>query len=151
MPDIAVTVTDDDSPGLFLLQPTIFSSLSENGGSGNFLVKLNVQPTGGDVTVTITSNPTGVFTVNDTDTGTTGDQNTLTFTDMTWATVQTVTITAVNDDIDNAGDERAAAITFDPSGADYGGVPSLVVALTAEDDDTRRGHRVRYGDNRSRG
>ena len=70
VPDIAVTVRDDDSPSLGLFQPSLFSSLSEDGGSGNFRVNLNVQPTGGDVTVTITSNPTGVFTVNDTDTGT---------------------------------------------------------------------------------
>ena len=138
VPDIAVTVRDDDSPSLGLFQPSLFSSLSEDGGSGNFRVNLNVQPTGGDVTVTITSNPTGVFTVNDTDGGTTGNQNTLIFSDTTWNTGQTVTITAVNDDIDNAGDEREAVITFDPSGADYeSGVPSLTVTITAEDDDTR--------------
>ena len=60
------------------------------------------------------------------------------FSDTTWNTGQTVTITAVNDDIDNAGDERAAVITFDPSGADYeSGVTSLTVAITAEDDDDR--------------
>ena len=138
VPDIAVTVRDDDSPSLGLFQPSLFSSLSEDGGSGNFRVNLNVQPTGGDVTVTITSNPTGVFTVNDTDGGTTGNQNTLIFSDTTWNTGQTVTITAVNDDIDNAGDEREAVITFDPSGADYeSGVPSLTVTITAEDDDDR--------------
>ena len=137
MSTIAVTVRDDDSPSLGIIGGSFgFNDFSEDGGEGSFTVGLSVQPTGGDVTVTITSNRTGVVTV-DTDTVTTGDQNTLTFTDMTWSTPQTVTVTAVNDDIDNPLDRRIARLTLTPSGADYEGITPHTIAYRVRDDDTR--------------
>ena len=137
MSTIAVTVRDDDSPSLGVIGGSFgFNDFSEDGGAGSFTVGLSVQPTGGDVTVTITSNRTGVVTV-DTDTVTTGDQNTLTFTDMTWNTAQTVTVTAVNDDIDNPLDRRIARLTLTPSGADYEGITPHTIAYRVRDDDTR--------------
>ena len=137
MSTIAVTVRDDDSPSLGIIGGSFgFNDFSENGGEGSFTVGLSVQPTGGDVTVTITSNRTGVVTV-DTDTVTTGDQNTLTFTDMTWSTPQTVTVTAVNDDIDNPLDRRIARLTLTSSGADYEGITPHTIAYRVRDDDTR--------------
>ncbi len=45
-----------------------------------------------------------------------------------------MSVTAVNDSIDNVPD-RTATITLDPSGADYGNVPDATCAFTAIDNE----------------
>ena len=106
-----VTIEDDDEHGLEISDTTV--SVDEDGGTATYKVSLTSKPTG-NVTVTVTSNATGVATV-DTSYRPDGNQNTLTFTTANWATDQTVTVTGVNDDIDNSPD-RTATITHDPSG-----------------------------------
>ena len=117
---VVVTVTDNDAPGV-MVSPT--SLTITEGGNSTYTVELNTQPSG-EVTVAISSNNTDV----------TASPSPLTFTTTTWSAEQTVTVTAGQDD-DAAND--TAALTHDPSGADYDFVSNADLAVTVTDDDTR--------------
>ena len=100
----------------------------ENGVMRTNLVVLTTQPTA-DVTINIQSNDTTVATVS---------PASLTFTSTNYGTSQTVTVTAVDDDLDNATARTAAishtAMSDDP-GYDGMGIASML--FTAADDDER--------------
>ena len=117
---VAVTVPDNDAPGV-RVSPT--SLTITEGGNSTYTVELNTQPSG-EVTVAISSNNTDV----------TASPSSLTFTTTTWNTAQTVTVSAGEDD-DAAND--TAALTHDPSGADYDSVSNATVTVTVTDNDTR--------------
>ena len=90
-----------------------------------YSVRLTEEPSG-DVTVTPVSADASVVAVS----------GALTFTAADWQTPQTVTVTAVDDDIDNVGD-RHASIRHDVSGTGAGDVMADDVAVAVADDDTR--------------
>ena len=117
---VAVTVTDNDTPGVTVAP---LSLTVGEGSTGTYTVVLNTQPSG-NVTVAITSSDTDV----------TVSPSPLTFTTTTWSTEQTVTVTAGQDD-DAAND--TATLTHDPSGADYASVSNVSLTVTVTDDDTR--------------
>ena len=117
---VSVIVTDNDTPGVSV---TPMSLTVGEGGTGRYTVKLNTQPSG-DVTVAISSDNTDA----------TASPSSLTFTTTTWSTAQTVTVTAGQDD-DAAND--TAALTHNPSGADYASVSNADLTVTVTDDDTR--------------
>ena len=117
--DVAVTVTDNDTPGVMVL-PT--SLTIDEGGSGMYTVELNTQPSG-DMMVAISSNNTDV----------TVSSSPLTFTTTNWNSAQTVTVTA-GQDADAADDK--ATLTHNPSGADYGSVSNAILMVTVTDDET---------------
>ena len=125
MGDVVVTVTDNDTPAL-VFTPT--SLTVGEGASNTYTVKLATQPTG-NVTVRV-SGASGEVTV-DTDTGTTGDQNTLSFTTSDWNRDKTVTVSAGQDeDMDN----DSATLTHSASGGDYGSVTGDVMVTVTDDD-----------------
>ena len=125
MDDVVVTVTDDDAPAL-VFSPT--SLTVDEGASGMYTVKLATQPTG-NVTVRV-SGASGEVTV-DTDTGTNGDQNTLSFTPSDWNRDQTVTVSAgQDDDMDNDD----ATLTHSASGGGYGSVTGDVMVTVTDDE-----------------
>ena len=123
---VAVTVADNDSPGL-VLDPTALTVAE--GGSGTYTVALATEPTG-NVTVTV-GGASGEVTF-DTDSGTPGTQSTLTFTATNWSTAQPVTVSAGQDN-DAAND--SATLTHSASGGGYGSVTGSV-AITVADNDT---------------
>ena len=118
---VAVTATDDDSVGVTVSKSAV--TMSEAGGTATYTVKLEATPTG-SVTVTPISDDESVATVS----------GALTFTTTNYATPQTVTVTGVDDDLDNATD-RTTAIGHATSGGGYDGVVVAAVAVTATDDD----------------
>ena len=73
----------------------------------------------------------------DTDSGTTGHQDRLTFTTSNWSTAQTVTVAAAHD-LD--GDPGSATITHTvvdaDSDGDYDEVPDVALSVAVSDDDT---------------
>ena len=112
-----------------VLSPTSLTVFE--GGSGTYTVELSAAPSG-DVTVEITSDNADV-TIDDTDGGTSGVQNTLTFTTSNWDTAQTVTVQAA-DDADAAAD--TATLTHTIGGAsEYDNLadPTLGVTVTEND------------------
>ncbi|WP_305884986.1 DUF4347 domain-containing protein, partial [Oscillatoria sp. HE19RPO] len=76
----SVTITDNDTAGI-TVTPTTGLTTTEAGGTANFTVVLNTQPTA-DVTIPLTSSNTAEGTV---------DKNSLTFTNANWNVAQTVT------------------------------------------------------------
>ena len=118
---VTVTATDDDSAGVTVSETAL--AVAEAGGTATYTVKLDTMPTG-DVTITPTSGDESVATAS----------AALTFTTANYATPQTVTVTGVNDDLDNATD-REATISHAVTGGGYDGVAVASVAVTATDDD----------------
>ena len=125
--NVAVNITDNDSPGLTINPDTL--SITE-GSSGNFSVSLTTQPSE-NVTVTI-AQPSNTDITVDTDSGTSGNQNTLSFTTGNYNTAQSVTVN-VAEDADTANDNATLNITA--SGADYTSVTGSV-SVTATDNDS---------------
>ena len=107
--------------------PGVKVSLTEltvdEGGTGTYTVKLITQPTG---TVTVTVNdPAG-------NTDVTTEPASLIFTTMNWLSIQTVTVSAAEDD-DLL--EDTATVTHTVSGGDYDGTTAQDVAVTVTDND----------------
>ena len=127
--DLEATATDDDAPSLRLSRTQL--TVAENS-SGTYTIRLNSQPTA-TVTVTV-SGASGAVTVDTA--ATSGDQNTLTFTQTNWGTAQTVTVAAGDDG--NAVDETPT-LSHTATGGDYAGLSAGSrpdVQVTVDDDDT---------------
>ncbi len=131
----SIEITDNDTRGVSV-EPTSLtleeidaSGTAAEEHKGTYEVVLTSEPTD-DVTVTVGVPEGAPFTVSDAS---------LTFTPSNWSTARTLTVTASNDDVDNAGDARAANITHTvvADDSDYGGVAASNVAVTVNDDDTK--------------
>ena len=118
--DLAVTVTDDETAGV-TVTPT--SLMVNEGDSGTYTVKLDTQPTS-SVTVTV-NDPTNTDVM--------ADPASLTFSTSNWATPQTVTVSAAEDDDST---EDAATVMHTVSGGDYASFAASSVAVTVTDNDT---------------
>ena len=126
---IAVTNTDDDSPGV-VVTPISGLTTTEIGGTANFTVRLTSQPLS-DVTITVISNNNAEGIV-----ATGGVPLVLTFTAGNWDQTQTVIVTGVDDvlvDGDVAYQITAAATSSD---GDYHGFAITSVSVTNTDDET---------------
>ena len=120
---VAVSVTDDDRVGVTVDESEL---TLEEGEADTYTVALTSQPAG-DVTVTIGGN---------TDTDVSLSETTLTFTDQTWATAQTVTVTAEHDG--DAVDEDDVTLTHtvaSAADATYDGIAAGRVTVKVTDDD----------------
>ena len=118
--NVAVTVKDDDTPGLEL---SVSSLAIEEGGSKGYTVALATRPAA-NVAVTITGYANTDLSL---------DKTSLAFTTTDWNVAQTVTVTAEQDD-DPSDDTATLVHTADAS---YGSV-SADVSVTVTDDDKRK-------------
>ena len=119
---VVVTATDDDTRGVG--GSTAALSVGEDGRTQIYTVVLESEPTG-NVTVNVSSGDLNVVTVS---------PSSLIFTSSDWDTVQEITVTTVNDDINNDPD-RTATISHTVSGGGYDSVSVGNVVVTATDDD----------------
>ncbi|MCY4173767.1 MAG: hypothetical protein OXF25_06850, partial [Cyanobacteria bacterium MAG CAR3_bin_5] len=124
-PEVMVTVQDDDTAGLAFVPASL---TVDEGSSGSYTVALTSRPTG-TVMVTVASNNTDVTV--DTNSGSPGNQNTLSFTTTTWDTGQTVTVAADEDD-DTTND--SATLTHTANGGGYNSVTGNVAVIVTDDD-----------------
>ncbi len=126
---VTITVRDDETsgnggggsssgPGITL--STYALAISEDGG-GSYDVNLTSRPEG-TVTVSVSSLDTGTVRV---------EVSSLTFTPDNWNQRQTVSVRAVDDDIDNPGDARVTVIT---NTASSGGDSALVTVIVRDND-----------------
>ena len=125
---LSIAVVETDAPDLTLSASGV--SMNE-GGSGTFTVKLASRPSG---TVTVRLSQVGATNADvtfDTDAGSDGNQDTLSFTSTTWDQVQTVTVRAA-DDADALAD--SATIHLDASGGDYVSVLNRVTVSVTDTD-----------------
>ncbi len=123
--NVSVTNNDDDVAG-FTVNPTSALTTTEAGGTATFTVKLTSQPSA-NVTINLSSSNSGEGTVSPTS---------LTFTSANWNTNQTVTVTGVNDDVDD-GDKLYTIVTAPATSADgnYSGRDASDVTVTNVDND----------------
>uniref|UniRef100_UPI001E3268D5 beta strand repeat-containing protein n=1 Tax=Thioalkalivibrio sp. HK1 TaxID=1469245 RepID=UPI001E3268D5 len=124
---VSVSVTDNDS-GAALVLPTQAVALTE-GETATFDVKLTQQPTA-NVTVTL-AQPGNTDVKLDTDPGTNGEQNTLTFTAFNWNTTQSVRLSAADD---GDADDESASISLSATGGGYNNASGTVSVNLTDDD-----------------
>lgn len=124
-PDVTVTNMDEDMAG-FYVNPISGLTTTEAGGQATFTIKLTSQPTA-NVTIGISSSNTNEGTIS---------PSSLTFTFGNWNASQTVTITGVNDYIQdgNIGYTivTALATSVDPN---YNNLNPPDISVTNNDDD----------------
>ena len=123
--DVSVTNIDNDDANI-TVNPMLGLITTEAGGIAQFTVVLNTEPTA-NVAIGISSSD-----------GTEGTVSTssLTFTPLNWSIPQTVTITGVNDDIDD-DNILYSIITAQATGSDtkYNVINPADVTVTNNDDD----------------
>ena len=130
-----LTITDDDTRGITVSKATLTLDEADNTATmdadehqDSYTVVLDSEPSGGTVTIGVASGDTTIAGV---------APATLDFTASDWDEPQTVTVTAVADDIDNPDDRRTATITHTvtATGTDYEGATASYVTVTVNDDD----------------
>ncbi len=122
--DATLTITDDDERGLEISKAGV--AVTEASGTGNtatYTVALKSRPTAA-VKVAVASNDGSAATVS---------PDTLRWTAAQWEATRTVTVTGVDDQVDNTPD-RTATISHTATGGDYGSVTGSV-AVTVIDDE----------------
>ena len=126
---VTVTITDDDAVGVDISETAL--TVTE-GSSKSYTVELTSQP-GGDVTVTVSGHSGTDVALS----GLTLTGNVLTFTTANWATAQTVTVTAAEDDdaVTDAAVTLAHAIAS-ADDSDYDALADQTVTVTITDNDT---------------
>ena len=122
------TTTDNDSAGFTVTQSGGSTGVAETGSTDTFTVSLTAQPAT-DVVLSVTSGDTGEATV---------DKAQLTFTNGNWNNAQTVTVTGVNDDLDdgNISVTITLAVVDADSHDSYDNVANQTVAAVNTDNDT---------------
>ena len=125
------TITDDDEAGV-TVTPTGLG-VTEGGDSADYTVVLDSEPT---ATVTVTISGHGGTDVSLT--GATLSNDALTFTTSNWDTVQTVTVSAREDE---DADNHTVTLTHEVASTDsgYDGATIDEVTVTVTDDDTEPG------------
>ena len=118
--DLPVTVTDDDTAAIELSETDLTVTEGDAAGS-SYTVKLATEPTG-EVTVTVSGHAGTDLTL---------DKTSLTFTTTNWATAQTVTVEAGQD---NDGANDTATLTHTASGGDYVNVTEDLPVTVTDDD-----------------
>ena len=125
--NLSVINNDDDVVGI-TVDPAFGILIDETGTTDTFTVVLDSQPTG-NVIIDVTSPDTGEMTVSPAQ---------LTFTMMDWNTPQTVTLTGVDDDIDDG--TINVNISNAPNGATadaaYAALGAVTVVASTRDNDT---------------
>lgn len=122
--EVEIIVMSGTLPGIFV--SSISGNTEENGTKASFTIKLNTEPTS-DVYIDLHSNDLTEGTISDTR---------LTFTSSDWDYAQTVTVTGINDDVDD--DDISYIIILDnavSSDLIYQGLNINNIHLTNIDDD----------------
>ena len=123
-----ITISDDETKRLVFSRTTV--PVTE-GSEATYTVRLGTAPTS-SVEVTVSGHGSTDLTV-DTDSGTNGNQTSLTFTTSTWNSAQTVTVTAAEDN--DTANEAAITLAHAASGGGYGSVTGNVTVNITDDDD----------------
>lgn len=128
-PDRTVVVTnvDDDEPAGILITEIGGTVVAESGGTDAFTVVLSARPAT-DVVLDVATDDPGEVEV---------DPVRLTFASSDWDAAQTVTVTGVDDAVDDGDQVSTVTVSVDPSASDptYDAVGDATVSVTTTDDD----------------
>ncbi len=123
--DVTITNIDNDIVDVVVTISGINTQVHENGTTDSYTLVLTMQPTD-DVVVDLSYS--GEITT---------DIDPVTFTDLNWNTPQTVTVSAVNDDIDETNEIVVIEHTVTSDDPNYNGIEIDDVSVTVQDNDTR--------------
>jgi len=124
--NVSLTNIDNDSAG-FTVTPDAGLITTEDGVEASFTVVLNSAPTA-DVTITLNSNDTSEGTIS---------PFSITFTSVNWSAQQTLTITGVDDALQDGN--QLYSIVLDPAtsfDSNYDGLDPIDVTVTNNDNET---------------
>ncbi len=123
---VSITNVDDDTAGFTLSKTT--ATTAENGTTDTFTVVLDSQPLS-DVVITVGSNDPGESTV---------DVASLTFTSANWNVPQTVTLTGIDDLVDDGDEVLLITLAINDALSDdtFDAVANQTLGVTNTDDDT---------------
>lgn len=119
--DVVVSVTDDDSPSVTLVQTNDDTFVSEGGATDRYTIVLGRRPSGTVTVSAVTTTQISVFPM------------VLTFTTTTWNAPQTITVSALDDEAVEG--THFATITHSAGGGAYDGVSISSVLVEIHDDD----------------
>ena len=118
-----VNVYDNDRSPEFVTS-AVSGTITEAGGSATFTVKLNTRPST-NLTTTLGNQDQGEGVVSPTN---------LNWTSNNWNTEQTVTVTGVNDDVDDGDQTYNIRISHSIGAPEYNGITKNVSVTTIDDD-----------------
>ena len=131
---VEMQIIDNDIPGIQVRQSGFTTQVTENGAIDSYTIVLESAPLN-PVTIDLASSANPVTQPLTGDVELSFDSNSLTFDDTNWNQPQTVTVTAVNDDID--AHDRSATISHTVRSADsnYDGwaIVDIPVAITEDE------------------
>ena len=119
--DVVATIIDNDLASVIVTQSGGSTDVSEDGASDTYTIVLNSQP---DATISIVVNDTSQATASPTS---------LTFTTANWAVAQTVTVTAVDDAVQEGAHTTTLSHTASGPGFDGLGISNVIVNITDND------------------
>lgn len=125
---VTVTVIDDDAAGITITESGGSTSITEAGSTDTFDIVLNTLPT---------SNVGLSLSMSDSTEGTLSTSN-ITFTTSNWSTAQTVTVTGVNDNIQDGDITSSITVSLNPaitSDTNYLALANQTVTTSTIDDD----------------
>ena len=117
-----LTLLDNDEVGLILSEMSL--TVDEAGATATYTVQLATLPAD-PVTVNLTSQDSAIATVS---------PETLLFNPSQWNRARTITVSGVNDDVDNLEDKREVTIDHQASGGDYLAVTATLAVVVRDDD-----------------
>ncbi|QNI60182.1 putative cadherin domain-containing protein [Synechococcus sp. BIOS-U3-1] len=117
--------SDDDTAGITIAQASTPLVTTEAGSTASFTVVLDAKPTD-NVTVSITGDDSTEHSLS---------ASSLTFTTSNWNTAQTVTVTGVDDSLDDGDITTTLTATASNTGG-YAGTEQATATLKTSDDDT---------------
>lgn len=120
--NVVANISDNDTAGATIVQSGGNTAVAEGGATDTYTLVLTSQPTA-NVAVTVAG-----------DTQVSVAPTTLTFTTANWNVAQTVTVTAINDNIVEGA--HTGTITHSPAGGGYAGVAIANVVANITDNDT---------------
>lgn len=125
MPNIVATIIDNDNAGVTIAESGSATNITEDGATDSYTVALTSQPTA-DVNIAVSASTTQA----------TASPTTLIFTSANWSTPQTVTISAVDNDIVDGS--HTSTITHTATSTDwvYNNLSISSVTSTISDNDT---------------
>ena len=124
---VTVTTTDNDTAAFAVTESGSSTVVSESGSTDTFTVVLGSEPTGNVV-----------FSLTNSDNETTLSASTLTFTPSDWNSAQTVTITGVDDNIDDDNVTSTITVAINTNNtldAKYDMLDNQSVTVTTTDND----------------
>ncbi len=124
---VSVDNTDNDTPGITVIETVGATTTGENGSTDTYTVVLDAEP-GSNVVINVTSGDTGEGIV---------DQASLTFTTANWNTPQTVTVTGQDDNLVDGTQNYDITMSVDDAQSDnnYDPLADVTVSVGNTDDD----------------